>query len=242
MPQQMKKTRVKKPSRLVARVSRTVKAKRSVSRKQKRQSRLQAIRARFGGWKWTESYNSFLLGIVVVIVAVLFVASFLHSKTQLQQTSSITTAAPIPTATIAPVPGKTYTENGKTYYVVKPNDSLWLIAGTVYGNGYKWVDIASANNLTNPSTIFSGDKLFLPNAPQPSTLGEIEKATITPPSSPVVEGTITTTTYTVEKGDTLWDIAERAYANGYKWTDIAKVNNLANPGLIFSGNVLTLPR
>ena len=48
--------------------------------------------------------------------------------------------------------------------------------------------------------------------------------------------------YTVTHGDTLWKIAEREYGTGYAWTKIAQTNKLANPNLIFSGNVLNLPR
>jgi nucleoid-associated protein YgaU len=47
--------------------------------------------------------------------------------------------------------------------------------------------------------------------------------------------------YTVKTGDTLWSIAENQYHDGYKWTNIAKVNNIANPNIIESGTVLTLP-
>lgn len=50
------------------------------------------------------------------------------------------------------------------------------------------------------------------------------------------------TTYTVVHGDNLWEIAVRAYGNGYKWVEIAKANNLSHPGVIHAGNTLTLPR
>lgn len=48
--------------------------------------------------------------------------------------------------------------------------------------------------------------------------------------------------YKVVSGDTLWDIAERAYGDGTKWVEIAHANNLVNPDLIHSGNVFKLPR
>ncbi len=48
--------------------------------------------------------------------------------------------------------------------------------------------------------------------------------------------------YTVQKGDTLWDISVRAYGDGFKWVEIAEANDLANPDLIHSGNEFVLPR
>lgn len=184
---------------------------------------------------WMQSYSSFLLGIVVVIVAVLFVVSVIRQQSHVQETSSIATG-PTPTNAISPTPGTTISENGKTYYVVKPNDSLWSIAESVYADGYSWTKIAGANNIANPSTIFTGDKLLLPDSPQPSELGQMMQDTNSKGNA------ITGKTYTVQTDDTLWDIAVRAYADGYSWTKIASANNLSNPNLIFSGNVLTLPR
>ncbi len=48
--------------------------------------------------------------------------------------------------------------------------------------------------------------------------------------------------YTVVHGDNLWEIAVKAYGNGYKWTKIAQANKLSHPGVIHAGNVLQIPR
>lgn len=48
-----------------------------------------------------------------------------------------------------------------TYKTVK-GDHLWGIAVRAYGDGYKWVEIAKANNLTNPNLIFVDQELTLP--------------------------------------------------------------------------------
>jgi len=53
---------------------------------------------------------------------------------------------------------------------------------------------------------------------------------------------ITGDKYVVVAGDSLWTIAIRAYGDGYKWVDIAKANELANPDIIHAGNEFTLPR
>lgn len=179
---------------------------------------------------WAESYTSLLMGVVVVIVAVLFVVSLIRATHHIQDTTSTSIG---PTPSTAP----TQVSNSHHIYTVADGDSLWSIAENIYGSGYNYVDIAKANNLSDPSTIHAGDKFEIPQVtptvtPAPSELGQITQQ----------ENAIKGTSYTVVHDDTLWDIAVRAYADGYRWTDIAKANNLSNPDLIFSGNILVIPR
>lgn len=49
--------------------------------------------------------------------------------------------------------------------------------------------------------------------------------------------------YTVEKGDSLWKIAEEQYGNGSKYTAIFEANRpmLKDPGEIYPGQVLRIP-
>ena len=51
---------------------------------------------------------------------------------------------------------------------------------------------------------------------------------------------VTPRTYTVKKGDTLWDIACRFYGDGTKWGTIAARNGVADPRKLQIGKVLTL--
>jgi len=46
----------------------------------------------------------------------------------------------------------------------------------------------------------------------------------------------------VVANDSLWKIAEREYGDGFKWVEIAKLNNLKNPNVIESGQILKLPQ
>lgn len=50
-------------------------------------------------------------------------------------------------------------------------------------------------------------------------------------------------TYTVKKGDCLWNIAKEFYGNGSKYTKIYEANKdkIRNPNLIYPGQVLTIP-
>ena len=195
---------------------------------QKTSSLLSAIRS----VKWSESYTSLLMGVVVVIVAVLFVVSILRQSHHIQQTSSIATAI---TPSVTKPDQSLFGKTTEKTYTVQAGDDLWGIAEKFYNSGYNWVDIAKANNLSDPSTIHAGNQLVIPSVtPAPST--------VTPTAVQAQSNAISGNTYTVKSGDSLLDIALRAYADGYQWTKIATANNLANPSLIFSGNVLRIPR
>ena len=47
-------------------------------------------------------------------------------------------------------------------------------------------------------------------------------------------------TYTVQKGDTLWDIAKEFLGDPTKYTQLAALNDLSNPNLIYVGQTITL--
>jgi LysM repeat protein len=67
-----------------------------------------------------------------------------------------------------------------------------------------------------------------------------------PPSAgaaPVARANPTSTqTYTVQSGDTLWDIAERAYGDGRQYTRIAEASGVSDPNHIVPGQTLTIPQ
>ena len=205
-----------------------------------------------------------ILGIIFVVIATIILLTFVKGKNATQDTKQkvvsqkSVTATTIPevtkkvlsieqkNVTIMPTkPKPTETKQdiiaGSTY-IVKKDDTLWKIAENKYKSGYNWVDIQKANGLTNPGILYAGTKLILPN---------VQSKTATVMTSDPKEQTITSamqtnkisgTSYTIVKGDTLWDISVRAYGDGYAWTKIARANNLDNPSTIHSGNRLTIPR
>ena len=144
--------------------------------------------------------------------------------------TTLSTSTPTPTVFTESGQGAVSTE-AKTHFVEK-GETLWSIAEKYYGSGYNWVDISESNKLANSNLIEEGKELFIPNVESKvstTSLVEPDKA-------------INGESYTVEKGDNLWNIAVRAYGDGYKWVEISRENNLQNPNLIFAGNTLSLPR
>ncbi len=118
---------------------------------------------------------------------------------------------------------------------VRLGEHLWKIAEEYYGSGYNWVDIAKENRLSNANLLVVGQELVIPKA-------EVIRPAVRLTETGTSEATITDNTYTVIRGDYLWDIALRAYGDGYRWVEIAQANNLVNPNIIHAGNVLSLPR
>lgn len=68
----------------------------------------------------------------------------------------------------------------------------------------------------------------------------VKPASVTGAASPAVTAG---KTHTVQKGDTLWGIARKYYGNGSQYTRIYQANSgmIRNPGLIYPGQVLTIP-
>lgn len=158
------------------------------------------------------------------------------------ETKKVAQATTAPTAAPTKAPAKEETKiSASGEYTVKAGDSLWTIAERQYKSGYNWVDIARANNLSNPGQITVNQKLKMPKvtakAPTGTNVAQKEQK-----NTSNVANKITGNSYKVVKGDSLWTIAIRAYGNGFKWTEIAQANKLANPSVIHPGNTLNLPR
>lgn len=59
-----------------------------------------------------------------------------------------------------------------------------------------------------------------------------------PPVAPVAPAA---NTYTVQKGDTLWSIAQRFLGDGKRWREIVEVNPGLEPSKLKIGQVIMLP-
>ena len=171
--------------------------------------------------KLNETNISVFLGVVVVLTIGIFAIKYINgSKGSIPQEL---------------LENQNSVEAQYKVHKVQKGENLWNIAVKYYGDGFKWVDIATENKLKNASIIEKDQELVIPNIEEKS----VKNANL---DSSVKNTTINSDKYEVVKGDTLWSIAIRAYGDGYKWTLIAKENKLAHPGTIHPGNILILPR
>lgn len=103
-------------------------------------------------------------------------------------------------------------------YTVQAGDTLNKVAARLK---LDWVDLAAWNHINYPYTIFPGQELRLAaevnQAEQPAASGE---------------------TYTVQRGDHLVKIARELDLD---WEELAALNELAAPYLLYPGQVLRLP-
>jgi len=171
-----------------------------------------------------DSYVSLALGLAVVLVVGMIAFNYFKAKMQpvktaeeQKQEQTQTTKTSLPTT-----------------YTVKDGDTLWSIAESYYSSGYNWVDIQKANSLVNADVIDAGQTLTIPDVkPIAVPAGEISAVSATT--------SLQHKSYTVVADDSLWSIAVNQYGDGYKWTEIAQTNHLANPDVIYAGNVIILP-
>lgn len=125
---------------------------------------------------------------------------------------------------------------------LKAGDTVKLNGLGKYLSGNYYVkDITrniSASGYTHSATLIKtdfGDSL------KTSTSGSTKKETEAVQSSQTADKA--QRTYTVKKGDCLYNIAKKYYGDGSKYTKIyeANTNKIANPNLIYVGQVLVIP-
>jgi nucleoid-associated protein YgaU len=106
--------------------------------------------------------------------------------------------------------------------IVRPGDSLWKLAKNALGTGARWHELAAANpSLVDPNRIVPGTQINLPAS-----------------ASALVSSTL----IKVQKGDSLWKIAQSRLGHGSAWTCIAQANpSIRDANRIYEGQELLLP-
>lgn len=64
---------------------------------------------------------------------------------------------------------KKYTDSTGTYVIVEKGDNLWNICKTYLGDATKYKEIASNNNISNPSLIYPNQKIYIDGTTQSSS-------------------------------------------------------------------------
>lgn len=113
----------------------------------------------------------------------------------------------------------------ETTHVVRPGETLTLIARTYYGMSSLWTEIAMANQIKDPTTVRVGQKLIIPvpgKAPKPA-----------PNAIPI--------THVIAAGDTLEKIAQRYLGNRNRWKEIADANHISDTRTLKPGTKIIIP-
>ena len=119
-----------------------------------------------------------------------------------------------------------FDENGKQVY---PSTSGSTGSSTLYRVRKSWADAASQKGAFN---VLDNAKRCADENPGYSVFDEAGKV--------VYAGSAAASTYTVQKGDSLWAIAEKHLGNGTRYNEIKKLNGLTSD-VIYAGQVLKLP-
>ncbi len=177
--------------------------------------------------KLSERTISAFLGVLVIVAAGALLFDFFQSRSPVNlsngdENEEKEQQEEVPVVPVLPINHR-----------VSQGENLWRIAEEYYGSGYNWVDIASENSLRNPSFLLVDQELIIPDV-----------AVRWPEAELMAENENRVNTYTVQQGDSLWNIAVAVYDDGYQWTKIYQANETKigqNPGIINPGLVLAIP-
>ena len=112
-----------------------------------------------------------------------------------------------------------------TYYTVKKGDNLTKIAKK-YGTTVK--SIVNLNNIKNPNLIYPNQRLKI----------YVTSGSISSGNDTLGDNSCGKILYKIKYGDTLSRLASKYQSSV---SEIAKVNNISNPNLIYAGQIIRIP-
>ncbi|MAS35451.1 MAG: hypothetical protein CL610_15680 [Anaerolineaceae bacterium] len=113
-----------------------------------------------------------------------------------------------------------------TYHIVQPGETLASIANRY---GITVSQIAKLNNISNPNHIEAGKTL---------TVFELSETAIETNTSANESNDMSETTYIMQRGETLADVATRF---GVTWPAIVQANNITDPNRVQAGQRIIIP-
>jgi len=215
--------------------------------------------------KLNESTISMILGAIVIVVVGLLVINYFKGLEPASQLPDgiATEEGTLPTShtvqggeTLWDI-SERYYESGYNWIDIQEANDLPNPNAIEEGQSLVIPDVASRGQNGDLADLNEDGDVSMEESPELVATAEVvetstPEATATPVATQAPEPTdasdedetnkIEGEQYTVARGDSLWDIAVRAYGDGYRWVDIARANNLDNPDIIHAGNVFTLPR
>lgn len=163
---------------------------------------------------------------------------------------------------LTPAPA-TVPETGDVRHVVASGESLFTIAKRYYGDGSAWKRIRDANpdRVSETGVVRAGVTLKIPGVtagatrgmgggtspesgqtgPRPAEPRAAPKAGAGSDALASRSGSGRPTTYTVRRGDTLGEIAQRMLGSARRKHELMKLNNIDDENTILAGAVLRLP-
>lgn len=130
-------------------------------------------------------------------------------------------------------------DDGENTRVVEEGQTLWDIAEAAYGDRELWLLIAMANDVDDPANPEPGRTLVVPIVDSDDGGEDDTSGDDGGDDTACDDGE--ERTVVVEKGDTLWDIAEEEYGDPTEWERIAEANDIEDPRSIEPGTTLVIP-
>ncbi|MBI1276956.1 MAG: LysM peptidoglycan-binding domain-containing protein [Anaerolineaceae bacterium] len=157
---------------------------------------------------------------LVIPVRLLSPATSTPTPTPIAPVATATTQVDVP----APVPGNVY--------IIQPGDTLSRIAARF---NTTTATLAQLNGITNPNTIYYGQRLIIPVAGQDTGISVPQPPAPAPTNPPPAAEPVT---YIVQRGDTLFKIAVRFNVTV---AALAQANGIRNTNLVYTGQRLVIP-